>query len=172
MVKDGLKFKEGYKVAGCCSPRPNTPILGYFSYNNVIVVHKNSCKNLKKIESGLLFSLSWEEILEKKADGPEKDYYQLDELDFRILKHHREMGVDYSLMVAGILNIEPGQVFEHHRKLKSLKLLKRVEKVMIQYRKKIVDNKWIKHRNHTYYQITPKGERCLDLYISQRADEK
>jgi hypothetical protein len=169
MLNHRQKLKEGYKVAGCCSPKPNDPIIGYFSHNNIIVVHRTSCNNLKKIETKRLFSLSWEEILEKKEEKLENDYYQLDELDFRILQHHQMMGVDYSLMVAKILKIEPKQTFERHRKLKSLKLLKRVEKVMIQYRKNVVDNKWIKHRNHTYYQITPKGERYLDYFISPKA---
>jgi predicted transcriptional regulator len=40
--------------------------------------------------------------------------------------------------------------------------LKRVEKLMIQYRKNIVKGKWIKHRNHTYYELTPKGERWIE----------
>lgn len=164
-----LKLKEGYKIARCCSPLPNDSITGYFSHNNVIAVHKTSCGNLKKTESERLFSLSWEDILEKKENKPDKDYHQLDELDFRILQHHQVMGVDYSLMVAKILKIEPEQAFERHRKLKSAKLLKRVAPVMIQYRKNIVDNKWIKHRNHTYYQITPKGERYLNFFISQKA---
>ena len=165
----GLKLKEGYRIAGCCFPRPNDSIVGYFSYNNIIVVHKASCSNPDKTEIKRLFSLSWEEILDSEEEKLEKDYYQLDELDFHILKHHHVMGVDYSLMVARILKIETQQAFEHHRKLKSLKLLKRVEKVMIQYRKNIVENKWIKHRNHTYYQITSKGERYLNFFISQKA---
>jgi len=164
-----LQLKEGYKIARCCSPQPNDSITGYFSYNNVIAVHKASCDNLKKTESERLFSLSWEDILEKKEDKPDKDYYQLDELDFRILQHHKVMGVDYSLMVARILKIEPEQMFERHGKLKSLKLLKRVAPVMIRYRKNIVDNKWIKHRNHTYYQITHQGEKYLDFFTSQKA---
>jgi hypothetical protein len=164
-----LKLKEGYKIARCCSPRPNDSIVGYFSYNNVIAVHKASCGNLKKTESERLLSLSWEDILKKGEDKPEEDYHQLDELDFRILRHHQMMGVDYSLMVAKILKIETEQAFERHRKLKSLKLLKRVAPVMIQYRKNIVDNKWIKHRNHTYYQITLKGEKHLNFFISQKA---
>lgn len=169
MLDQGLKLKEGYKVAGCCSPQPNDSIIGYFSYNNIIAVHKASCNNLQKTETKRLFSLSWVEILDRTEDKPEKDYHQLDELDFRILQHHQVMGVDYSLIVAKILKIEPEQAFERHGKLKSLKLLKRVEKVMIQYRKNIVDTKWIKHRNHTYYQITLKGERYLDFFISQKA---
>lgn len=82
------------------------------------------------------------------------------------------MGVDYSLMVAKIIKVSPQLVFEHHRKLKSLKLLERVKKVMIQYRKGIVDNKWIKHRNHTYYRITPKGELYLNFHLEQLNPDK
>ena len=167
MSVNGPKLKEGYKIARCCSPQRDDSIMGYFSYDNVIAVHKASCGNLKKTESERLLSLFWEDILEKGEDKPEEGYHQLDELDFRILKHHQVMGVDYSLMVAKILKIETEQAFERHRKLKSLRLLKRVAPVMIRYRKNIVDNKWIKHRNHTYYQITPKGERYLDFFISQ-----
>jgi predicted transcriptional regulator len=104
--------------------------------------------------------------LEKEEEKPDKDYYDLDELDFRVLQHHQSMGVDYSWMVAGALNIDPDLIFERHKKLKDLKLLKRVEPVMIQYRKNIVDNKWIKHRNHTYYQITTRGEIYLNHFLT------
>ena len=167
MSKIEQKLKEGYKIARCCSPQPKDIITGYYSYNNVLVVHKTSCDNLKKNESKRLVSLSWEEILAKKEEEPDMNYHELDELDFRVLRHHQTMGVDYSWMVASVLNIEPEQVFERHRKLRDLKLLKRVESVMIQYRKGIVDNKWVKHRNHTYFQITPRGERYLNFFISQ-----
>lgn len=168
MSNNGPKLKEGYKIAHCCSPRSGDVIIGYYSYNNVLVIHKASCDNLKKTESERLVSLSWEEILEKnKEEEPDKDYYELEELDFRILKHHQAMGVDYSWTVASMLNIKPEQAFERHKKLRDLKLLKRVEPVMIQYRKNIVDNIWIKHRNHTYYQLTPKGERYLNFFLSQ-----
>ena len=162
------QLKDGYRLAGCCSPGPDDSIKGYFSYNNVIVVHQASCNDLSRTEPGRLLSLSWDEILDRSEDPPDEDYHQLDKLDFDILKHHKEMGVDYSLMVASILNIEPDQVFERHKKLRGLELLKRVEKVMIRYRKNIVDNKWIKHRNHTYYQITPKGEKYLEFLLSQK----
>jgi hypothetical protein len=165
--KDELKLRERYKIAKCCSPGPDDVITGYYSYNNVLIVHRVSCRNLKKVESDRFVSLCWEEILEKEESEPDKDYYQLDELDFRILRHHQAMGVDYSWMVAYILKVEPEQVFERHKKLKDLKLLKRVEPVMIQYRKNIVDSKWIKHRNHTYYQITPKGEGYINFFSSQ-----
>lgn len=166
MRANSMRLKEGYRLAGCCSPRPDDSIRGYFSHDKVIVVHKTSCLNLGKTDQARLLSLTWGEILETSDDEPGEDFYKLDELDFDILKHHEKMGVDYSLMVAGILNIEPELAFERHRKLRGLKLLKRVEKVMIRYRKNIVDKEWIKHRNHTYYEITPKGEEYLRLFIS------
>ena len=166
MSKEAIKVKEGYKIAQCCSPQPDDTIIGYYSYNNILIVHKASCENLKKAESNRLVILTWSEILEKEEEIPGKDYDDLDELDFRILQHHQSMGVDYSWMVAGALNIDPELVFERHKKQKELKLLKRVEPVMIQYCKNIVDNKWIKHRNHTYYQITPKGEKYLNHFLT------
>ena len=163
-----IRLKENYSRAKCCSPEPDDSITGYFSYKNVIVVHKTSCGNLKKVESQRLLSLSWETILEAEESKPEGDYSQLEEVDFRILRHHQLVGVDYSWVVAEMLNLDPQLVFERHRKLKGLKLLERVSKVMIQYRKNIVDHKWIKHRNHTYYRITPKGERYLDFFIGEK----
>ncbi len=163
-----IRLKEGYILAKCCSPEPPIdPITGFTSYKSVIVVHKTKCRELKMAEPKRLLVLSWDEILEKKKEELEKDYSKLDELDFRILKHHKKMGVDYSLMVAKILKLKPEQAFEHHKKLRDLKLLEKVSKVMIQYRKNVVDNKWIKHRNHTYYRITPKGERYVDFYLKK-----
>ena len=169
MRPSGVRLKEGYRTAKCCSPRPDDSIRGYFSHDNVIVVHKASCLNLGKTDRARLLSLSWEDILEASDDEPGEDFHELDELDFDILRHHEKMGIDYSLMVADILNIEPEQAFDRHRKLKALKLLERVERVMVRYRKNIVDNKWIKHRNHTYYEITPKGEKYLRFFISRKA---
>lgn len=161
-------LKKGYALAECCSPAPGEPIMGYVSYDKRIVVHKASCQNLRKIESGRQVFLSWNQILGEQEEKPDRDYFKLEEVDFRILKHHQVMGVDYSLMVAKTLKIEPDKAFEHHRKLQGLKLLERVKKVMIQYRKGIVDNKWIKHRNHTYYRITSKGEKYLNFFMEQR----
>jgi hypothetical protein len=162
------KLKEGYTKAKCCSPKSNDLITGYFSYNNVIVVHRASCDNLKKVDSKRLLFLSWDEILESEESKPDQDYSKLDDLDFRILRHHQIMGVDYAWIVAEMLNLEPQLVFERHRKLRDLNLLERVQKVMIQYRRNIIDHKWIKHRNHTYYRITPKGERYLNFFISHK----
>lgn len=168
MADSKPSLKEGYKTAGCCCPQPDDSIRGYFSHNNLIVIHRSSCASLKKVESERLLSLAWEEILDQKENEPDDDYLRLDELDFDILQHHMTMGIDYSLMVANLLKVPPQEVFERHRKLKNLRLLKRVEGVMVRYRKGIVDNKWIKHRNHTYYEITPKGERYLNVFHSRQ----
>lgn len=160
-------LREGYKAARCCSPQPPDQISGYFSHRNLIIVHRSACPNLLKVEPARVLSLNWDEILGEKAFEPEDDYRQLDQLDFRILRHHREMGIDYSLVVAESLKLDLQQMFERHRKLRDLKLLRRVERVMIRYRENTVENKWIKHRNHTYYEITPKGKRYLDYFVSR-----
>ena len=74
------------------------------------------------------------------------------------------MGNDYAAVTANMTRLPRATVFERHKKLRDLKLLKRVKPLMIQYRKNIVNNKWIKHRNHTYYEITPKGSEFLKYY--------
>ena len=160
-------LKEGHTLAKCCSPEPGDRIVGYVNYQNRIVVHKASCANLKKIQAARRVSLSWDQISGHKEERPGRDYFKLGGLDFLILEHHKMMGVDYSLMVARALKVEPVKVFERHRKLRNMKLLDRVKKVMIQYRKGIVERKWIKHRNHTYYGITPKGEKYLSFFLAQ-----
>lgn len=165
-----IRLKEGYRAARCCAPEPHDAVTGYHSHNNLIVVHKASCENLQKIESERLITINWMDILDKEEHRPGRDYHQLDQVDFRILQHHKDMGIDYSQMVARILNLTSEQAFERHKKLRDLKLLKRVEKVMIQYRKKVVHNRWIKHRNHTYYQITPKGEKYLEFYFWEEGE--
>ena len=87
----------------------------------------------------------------------------LDDIDIKILDHHAKMGVDYAAVVAKSIIVDRATVFERHNKLKDMKLLARVRPKMIQYRKNIVRNKWIKHRNHTYYEITDKGREVLDF---------
>jgi hypothetical protein len=166
------RLKEGYVQAKCCTPEPDDSITGYFSYKRVIVVHKASCGNLNKVDSKRLLTLSWDQMLATEDSRPDTDYSQLDQVDFRILRHHQLVGVDYAWVVAEMLDLEPQLVFERHRKLKGLKLLERVEKAMIQYRKNLVDHKWIKHRNHTYYRVTPKGEKYLNFFVGEKTKQR
>jgi hypothetical protein len=169
MSEKKIILAEGYKRANCCMPEPNDPISGYYSYNNEVIVHTSECPNLRKVEEARRIKLKWEEILESEAAVPDEDFCELDELDFKILKHHKTYGVDYSLKVARVLHADKQAVFESHARLKEMNLLERVKKLIIQYRKGIVDNKWIKHRNHTYYDLTEKGKLYLEHYL-QNAD--
>lgn len=155
------RLKENYRLAGCCNPALVDEIVGFLKIDSPIIsVHKAGCKNLAKVAADRLISLTWDEITYIEIDSDlsdHSDYNALDDIDFKILKHHQVMGVDYAAVVARTLKLPRQTVFERHRKLKELQLLKRIRPRIIQYRKNIVKNKWIKHRNHTYYEITPKG---------------
>ncbi|MFZ5979698.1 MAG: DUF2250 domain-containing protein [Candidatus Zixiibacteriota bacterium] len=164
-MADEIKLHSKYVLAKCCKPTPDDEIVGYFSYDDFIKVHRKGCRNLDKAEPERLVTLVWKDILKTDDFNPEDDYRQLDETDFMILRHHREYGVDYSLKVAAMLRLARQAVFDSHKKMREMKLLKRVEPLMIQYRKGVVDNKWIKHRNHTYYDLTEKGSQYLDYYL-------
>jgi len=167
-MAEEIKLLEKYILAKCCRPSLRDDIVGYFSYDDFIKIHRRDCANVKKAEPDRLVQLEWDRILKKEEFTPEEDYGQLDDTDFIILQHHLDYGVDYSLMVAKITRLGKQTVFDSHKKLRDFKLLKRVEPVMIRYRKGVVDNKWIKHRNHTYYQLTAKGEKYLAYSFSKK----
>ena len=167
-MAEEIKLLEKYILAKCCRPNLKDNIVGYFSYDDFIKVHRRDCANLRKAEPERLVELEWGKILKRDEFTPDADYEQLDQADFVILQHHLEYGVDYSLKVAQITRLSKQTVFERHKKLRDLKLLKRVEPVMIRYRKGVVDNKWIKHRNHTYYELTKKGRNYLDYYLGKK----
>jgi len=159
-----MNLKENYILANCCRPTESDPIVGYHSYDGMIKVHRADCRNLAKAEQDRLVKLEWAEITAGEDFTPDADYNELDAVDFQILEHHRNYGVDYSLKVAGMLHMDAQMVFDSHKKMRSLGLLTRVKPLIIQYRKNIVDNKWIKHRNHTYYELTDKGENYLAYF--------
>jgi hypothetical protein len=164
-----MPLKENYLIANCCKPAQSEKITGYYSYDNIIKIHKTGCGNLSKAEPERLITLDWNDILAPTAFIPDHDYSELDDLDFLILAHHQHFGIDYSLAVSAILNVDEKTVFDRHKKLRQMKLLERVEPVMVQYRKKIVPNKWIKHRNHTYYDLTDRGRHYLAHYLKESA---
>lgn len=164
-----LKIKDDYTLAKCCSPQPVDAIKGYYSHDNIIKVHLSSCDNLNNIEPDRLIMLNWDEILDNDQEfAPDELYNALDNIDFVVLAHHLEYGVDYAHVVARKQNISKQEAFDRHQKLKELKLIVRVEPKIIQYRKGIVDNKWIKHRNHTYYQLTKLGEMYIKYYLTNK----
>lgn len=160
-----------YTLASCCSPTKPDNIKGYIKETGKISVHKIDCHNLKNLPKKRFLSISWAEIEGELGDNNQDkfddlDYELLDDTDFQILQHHSEFGVDYSIVVAEAININLQEMFRRHKRLVKFGVLSRVKKRMIQYRKNIVDGKWIKHRNHTYYELTPKGERFLARWIS------
>lgn len=162
-----LNLKDPYILANCCSPQQNDKIIGYYSHNNILKVHKIDCSNLNKADQSRLVPLNWSDILADEAFTPDSDYGDLTEFDFVILKHHKKWGVDYSLKIASMHHLEKQAVFDSHHKLREMGLLSRVKELMMQYRKGIAKNKWIKHRNHTYYKLTDKGQRYLEFYFEK-----
>jgi len=154
-------LKEKYSLARCCKPQLGDRITGYFSHDDHIKVHRSDCPNLIKAEHSRLVTLAWIDISAGTGHPQAGPDITLGELDLAILRHHRDLGVDYSLKVARVLNAERADVFESHRRLRADGLLERVEPTMIQYRKGVVPSKWIKHRNHTYYRLTERGAALL-----------
>ncbi len=163
-----IRIREQYIIANCCRPRPEDAITGYHSHDDCIKIHKTDCSNLSNVELARLILLDWRDVLDVEDFGPNDLYHSLEENDFRILALHRKVGRDYSLKVARMLSMDRKEVFDRHKKLRELGLLQRVSAVMIRYRKGIVENKWIKHRNHTYYELTEKGTSYAEYFMRQR----
>jgi hypothetical protein len=159
-------LKEKYTLARCCFPSLGEAIIGYFSQDDVIKVHRRDCSSLSKTDPQRLVRLEWPDIVVAEPAPPGDDFGELEPLDFEVLKHHLDYDIDYSLMVAGELRIPKEEAFERHDKLRNLGLLERVDAVMVRYRKNMAPGKWIKHRNHTYYRLTDKGRRYLDWYLN------
>lgn len=157
-----------YKLAQCCLPEAEAGIIGYFKEDGVVTVHRSDCASVQRLRVERLLEVTWAEI--HAAEAPtdieieDSTFNQLDEVDYLILKHHQEFGLDYSIVVSEMLGLPLEETHKRHRKLRELGGLKRVERRMIQYRKNIVKGKWIKHRNHTYYELTPKGDRWVGSF--------
>ena len=161
-----------YKIAKCCAPQEDDPITGYFKEDGTIAVHCTTCDAVQGLRPERLLAVVWDEIrateiaAEPVAVAPE--FAELDETDYFILKHHQEFGMDYSIVVAEALRIPLEEMHQRHRKLRGLGGLKRVEGRIIHYRKNIVKGKWIKHRNHTYYELTPEGKTWIQAFENKQ----
>lgn len=159
-----------YTLAKCCSPPVGCQLVGYIKEDGAIAVHQSNCTSLNKLRQERLLQVTWREIQSTAADSnpDEADpiFSTLSEIDYLILKHHETFGIDYSIAVSDALGIPLEETYNEHRKLKTIGGLKRVEKRIIQYRKNIVKGKWIKHRNHTYYELTSKGEKWIEMFES------
>lgn len=161
-----------YKIAKCCDPEEGDPITGYFKADSTITVHRATCRALQGFRAERLLAVAWDEVRRAAAaTAPvalSPGFAELDETDYFILKHHQEFGMDYSIVVAETLQVPLAEMHQRHRKLRDLGGLKRVEGRIIHYRKNIVKGKWIKHRNHTYYELTPEGALWIQAFEEQR----
>ena len=161
-----------YKIAKCCMPQEGNAITGYFKEDGTITVHDTTCNAVKSLRPERLLAVAWDEIrrTETATDAVPlaPEFAELDETDYFILKHHQELGMDYSIVVAETLRIPLEEMHQRHRKLRDLGGLKRVEGRIIHYRKNIVKGKWIKHRNHTYYELTPEGRMWIQAFENQQ----
>jgi len=170
-----MRLKKDYYLAKCCLPQEGDEIIGFLKFGSTTVsIHQAGCANLDKVEPARLVTLTWSEIKDESEIVDllkDKIYLKLDADDFKVLAHHRKMGCDYAAVVAKATLIDRKTVFDCHRKLRDAGLIVRVQPKMIQYRKNIVKNKWIKHRNHTYYEITDKGINYLEYYESSISGE-
>ncbi|MCE2414843.1 DUF2250 domain-containing protein [Candidatus Poribacteria bacterium] len=161
-----------YKIAKCCTPQEGDAITGYFKEDSTITVHHAACNAVQNLRSERLLAVAWDEIrtTETPTDSVAlpPELADLDETDYFILKHHQELGMDYSIVVAETLRIPLEETHQRHRKLRDLGGLKRVEGRIIHYRKNIVKGKWIKHRNHTYYELTSEGRTWIQAFENQQ----
>ncbi len=162
-----------YKIAKCCAPQEGDAITGYFKEDSTITVHHVDCRAVQGFRPERLLTVAWDEVrtTETPTDSIAlpSEFAELDETDYFILKHHQELGMDYSIVVAETLRIPLEETHQRHRKLRDLGGLKRVEGRIIHYRKNIVKGKWIKHRNHTYYELTPEGRTWIQAFENQQA---
>ena len=163
-----------YKIAKCCTPQAGDPITGYFKEDGTITVHNAMCNTVQDLRAERLLKVTWDEIRATQASAEAvplpPEFAELDETDYFILKHHQEFGMDYSIVVAEALRVPLQEMQQRHRKLRELGGLKRVQGRVIQYRKNIVKGKWIKHRNHTYYELTPEGKTWIAAFEDQQTE--
>ena len=98
-----------YKLAQCCSPEAGEGIIGYFKEDGTVAVHLSNCPSMQHLRVERLLEVTWCEIhaAEKSADIETEDptFDKLDEVDYLILKHHQEFGLDYSIVVSEMLGL-------------------------------------------------------------------
>jgi len=160
--KENVSQGVSYHLSKCCNPQAGDAIIGYFREDGIFSVHRVGCPNLKSLSQKRLVKVTWEEIQGQQAEGAIDDLFcELEEEDFSILGHLQAYGLDYAHPISQNTGIGLQETFRRLRRLRELGLISRVARRMVQYRKGIVEGKWIKHRNHTYYDLTPRGERML-----------
>ena len=112
-----------YKIAKCCAPQEGDTITGYFKENGTVTVHDATCNAIQNFRTERLLDVTWDEIrtTEMPTDSVTlpPEFAELDETDYFILKHHQELGMDYSIVVAEALRIPLEETHQRHRKLRA-----------------------------------------------------
>ena len=98
-----------YKLAQCCSPEAEEDIIGYFKEDGTVAIHRSDCASVQHLRLERLLEVTWGEIraAETPSDIETEDptFDRLDEVDYLILKHHQEFGLDYSIVVSEMLGL-------------------------------------------------------------------
>ncbi len=89
---------------------------------------------------------------------------ELKEIELKILKYHKLMGADYSKLISHRFGISLNEAMEIHKNLFDLGFLEKVSGRIVNYHTNVKRLKTIKHRNHTYYVLSRKGELFLREY--------
>lgn len=95
---------------------------------------------------------------------------ELSEIELKILKYHKLMGADYSKLISHRFGITLSEAMGIHKRLFDLDFLEKVSGSIIDYHTNIKRLKTIKHRNHTYYVLSRKGELFLREYERKFGD--
>ena len=101
----------------------------------------------------------------------------MDELDLKILYYIYNCGPVYIKKLSERLQKDFDTIRTHIKKLRSVDYIERVSCRMVDYRINR-KNKVIKHRNHTYYDLTRKGRQLMrsmrdnDMNVNLKAPYK
>ncbi|MEW6547285.1 MAG: DUF2250 domain-containing protein [Bacillota bacterium] len=82
-----------------------------------------------------------------------------EELDLKILAYLKKLGPEYAKLLATRLGLSLEESRERLQRLADRGLVKRVEGRIVKYYHR--RRKSVKHRNHTYYELTREGELLL-----------
>ncbi|WP_300394621.1 DUF2250 domain-containing protein [Fusobacterium sp.] len=85
---------------------------------------------------------------------------KMDKLEIKIITTINSIGPTFISKLANRILENQNLVKESVKKLVAEKILERVENVMVSYKTK-EENVVTKHRNHTYYKLTKKGEQLV-----------
>lgn len=85
----------------------------------------------------------------------------VDVIDLTILAYLKKLGPEYAKLLSRRLSLTIEESFERLQKLQKQGLITRIDRSIVKYYHRRRKN--VKHRNHTYYELTRDGEHLLRL---------